>query len=127
MSSQQSVPVTRTREFSTDFVRNRDNVSCWIGHLSADTRSVSVKTTRKFAAKAMSSAAAKRCNKKSPPKDKRSEGLWIDPSRLPNARCHFFSPEKPEQNYLENRYLKLADLVLKESPNEPPVTKKKIA
>jgi hypothetical protein len=39
--------------------------------------------------------------------------LWIDPARLPRPKTYFAPPEKSAEDYLMNRYLELADLVLK--------------
>ena len=65
----------------------------------------------------MSETAAKRLRIKQPVDNsgKKTLGLWIDPTRLPKAKSHFVATEKPAEDYLMNRYLELADLVLKES------------
>lgn len=67
----------------------------------------------------MSGAAAKRSRKKSAlNSDKKPPRLWVDPKRLPNAKIHFTPPERAAEDFLMNRYLELADLVLKEPIND---------
>ena len=72
----------------------------------------------------MSAAGAKRA-KRQPGTDsgKRSaKGLWIDYSRLPNAKG--FRQLPPElSNY--NRYLELADLALGNPKGTPPIERRK--
>jgi hypothetical protein len=65
----------------------------------------------------MSETAAKRRRSKQPLHNsgKKPLDLWIDPSRLPKAKIHVIETEKHAEDYLMNRYLELADLVLKES------------
>ena len=59
----------------------------------------------------MSAAAAKR-RKREPEDDlNREKGLWVDPSRLPNAKQIAHSKLPPEQASY-SRFLELADIAL---------------
>ena len=72
----------------------------------------------------MSAAATRRRKRTVPSSDKKPLRLWVDPARLPRAKTHFPVPEKSATDYLMNRYLKLADLVLKDPPEKKDKQKK---